>query len=189
MLTKFLQKKAQSLVEILLAITFLTLVVTSITLLFSQSFQSEVVKEYHLQAYLIAEEGVEAVRAIRRENFLDLTDGNHGLSPASGYWEFSGASDIVDSFYTRQVTIAGVNRDVSGEITEGTGTLDQDMKKVTVTVSWVDMSNVNRQISLAEYIGNWPPREWVQTTMDEFDNGSFNGTVSVLHTDIWRFSI
>lgn len=71
--------------------------------------------------------------------YMTIGGGTQGLIQQSGQWAFSGSSDITDSFYTRQISIAsaGTNR-----------------KKVTSTVSW-PQGNSTAQVSVDTYMTNW----------------------------------
>ena len=62
------------------------------------------------RATLYAQEGLEAVWSIRRQAWNLLTNGDHGLDSARGYWQFAGNSDLLEDKYTRVITITDVCR-------------------------------------------------------------------------------
>lgn len=97
------------------------------------------------QASFILEEGAEAVRIIRDDDWDNLGD----LVPSTiyyplfsgGTWTLSETLGTVDIF-TRTVTIEDVYRDdTSGDITSSGGTEDELTKLINVEVSWQEGSN------------------------------------------------
>ena len=87
-----------------------------------------------------AQEGVEAVRSIRDNSWVLLTNGAHGLSWNGSQWIFSGNSDVITTQFTRSVTIA------DGSTSE--------IKQITVAVSWQESGgprNVTLTTILVKY--------------------------------------
>ena len=111
------------------------------------------------QATFLLEEGAEAVRSIRDNNWSSIA----GLTPGTVYylsfssssgWSLSTTSNTVGLF-TRKVVLANVSRDAStGNISPtGTNTDSNNTKLVTITVSWVESgSTVTKTLQL--YITN-----------------------------------
>lgn len=97
------------------------------------------------RATLLAEEGLEAVRNIRDNNFSNLVDGTYGLAISGGKWTLSGASDLTDIF-TRNVVIS---------------TIDTDRKNVVANVTWQQNAQRSGSVSLASRLMYW--RKIVQT--------------------------
>lgn len=91
------------------------------------------------RATLLAEEGLEAVRNIRDNNFTNLIDGTYGLAISGGQWTLSGTSDSVDVF-TRNVVIS---------------TVDADRKSVVSNVTWQQNAQRSGSISLASRLMYW----------------------------------
>jgi len=119
-----------SLIEIIVSVVVFLLVVVAFggALTYSQGQMTG--GGERTRAVMIAEEGLEAVRNIRDDDFTNLTDGTHGLAVSGNEWIFSGSSDVVDKF-TRQIQI---------------GTIDASTKQVTSTVSWT--SSLLRPVSI-----------------------------------------
>jgi prepilin-type N-terminal cleavage/methylation domain-containing protein len=108
-----------------------------------------------------AQEGVEAVRAIRSNSWQNIEDGigSNGLTKGSnGLWTFSGSSDTQGAL-TRVVAIANASRDVNWNIVDAGGTEDPSTKKVTVTVS---ADGVGDYV-LYTYLTDWNYKTWEQT--------------------------
>ncbi len=100
-----LSKKGTLLIEVLLAITILGLIVTSIIGATIYGRNSTMVSGQRARAVFLAEEGIEAVRNIRDNNFSLLVDGTHGLTISGNQWVFSGSQDVNDIF-TRRIIIS-----------------------------------------------------------------------------------
>jgi len=109
-----------SVIEVVLAAGLFGLIITALVSILVYGEESSVLAGQRARATFLAEEGLEAVRNIRDENFSNLTDGNYGLQVSSNQWGFSGTSDATDVF-TRQINIS---------------TIDINRKEITSTVTW-----------------------------------------------------
>lgn len=135
-------KKGQSgfsLVEVLLSVSVFGLIVTALVggLIYGQ--QSTAFSGARSRATILADEGLEAVRNIRDENFSNLTDGIHGLAISDNKWTLSGTSDVTDIF-TRAITISPV---------------DANRKQVFSTVTWPQTPLENGGVVLSTYLTQW----------------------------------
>lgn len=90
------------------------------------------------EALWLAEEGIEATRAIRNQNFSTLTAGNKGIALSGNAWTFSGTSDMANGFL-RTIAI---------------GVIDADTRSATSTVSWSDRGATST-VSLSTILTNW----------------------------------
>jgi len=135
-----LTQKGFSTIEVLLASTILVLIVTAFMGAYIYGSESTALAGQRVRAVFLAEEGLEASRNIRDENFSNLTDGTKGLSISGNQWTFSGSSDLTDSFYTRQITIS---------------TVDSSRKQITSAVSWQQNPQRTGSVSLITYLTNW----------------------------------
>jgi prepilin-type N-terminal cleavage/methylation domain-containing protein len=158
--------KGFSLVEILVAISiFLVFVIalnttmSSVTKATRSSFNKE-------RATVLAEEGLEAVRNIRDENFANLIAGAYGLSSDGGTFSFSPTSDVTDIF-TRILTI---------------DTINGNQKKVTTTVSWADQTSPTNSVSLSTYLTNWRASLEIGLTINKIVIGGTRGLEDFLPT-------
>jgi prepilin-type N-terminal cleavage/methylation domain-containing protein len=130
--------KGFSLVEILVAISvFLIFVTASVNIIVStnKQLQNSNNKE---RAAALSEEGLEAVRNIRDNNFSNLVDGTYGLSSGT-QWNLLGSSDITDIF-TRSLNITSIST---------------SQKKVVSTITWSDQISQNNSVSESTYLTNW----------------------------------
>jgi type II secretory pathway pseudopilin PulG len=162
-----------SLIEVLLGLTLFAIFSAGIFYAAFDAADSDLRQEFKSEALNYAQEGLEATRMIRNVDFLELTSGNHGVVYSAGAWSFSGTSDVIDSFYTRTVTISDVYRDASNNIAD-TGLLDPMTKKVISTVSWTWKGYLPQSVDLTTYFTDWSGDQWTQTTCAEFALGTYS---------------
>lgn len=136
------KKSGFSLVEVLLSVTLFIFVVTSFLGILFYGEQSTAIAGNRARAVYLAEEGLEAVRNMRDENFNNLTDGTYGLTLASNgvsnQWNLTG-SETIDIF-TRQIDIS---------------TVDTDTKNIISTVTWQQTPQNLGTVSLSTKLKNW----------------------------------
>jgi hypothetical protein len=134
-------QSGQSLVEVILASALLAIVLSVFTFALIYGRETVALSGSKGRASLLAEEGLEAVRNIRDENFNNLQDGAFGLAVNGNYWQFEANSDSTGIF-TRQIIVASVDNSTS-------------TKEITSTVTW--QQNVQRpgSITLTTILNNW----------------------------------
>lgn len=174
----FHTKKAFSLVEVLLAVTLFAIFAVGIVYVSLDTLQKSSKVELENEGLLYASEGLEAIYALRAEDYWQLTSGSYGLSLTGDSWGLTTAPEIIDTFYERTVTIEDVYRDSNGDIIDSGGTLDIKMKKITSEVTWTWRGLLPRTVRLVTYLSDWPGDEWVQTTCTEWNGtgATFNST-------------
>jgi type II secretory pathway pseudopilin PulG len=170
--------RGQSLLEVVLVTFLFGILGTGLlaTLLSSSVISSRGV-EYSLGSGYI-QEAIEAVRSIRARDWSELTNGTHGLTTSSGYYDFAGTSDSLDnSRFTRTITIEDVYRtgSLTGDIAVS-GIFDAATKRVMVNVTWEVPAGLTKNIDAVFYVTNWDQESWVQTLTGEFEAGFENST-------------
>ncbi|MEK9173257.1 MAG: prepilin-type N-terminal cleavage/methylation domain-containing protein [Patescibacteria group bacterium] len=133
------RKAGFSLIEVILSSAIFALLVTAIVGGIIYGRESTAVSGSRARAIAFAEEGIEAVRNLRDQNFGNLTDGTHGLTVSLGQWFFSGTSDV-NGIFTRQISI---------------GTLNENAKNITSTVTWPQTPSRPGSIVLSGRLTNW----------------------------------
>jgi len=132
-------------VEVLIA---LSIIVVSILAAMGVTQKSVSVSRQSLhaaQAAFLLEEGTEAMRILRDNNWSNVS----GLNPINTYYfSFSGTTWSVSEapsqigIFTRTARVDSVNRDaVTGDISIS-GTNDPGTKLITITVSWSESGRV-----------------------------------------------
>lgn len=132
-------QKGFSILEALLAAALLIIIVTVFVGAIVYGQESTAVAGGRSRATFLAEEGIEAVRNIRDESFLNLVDGSYGLGISSNQWFFSGNSDTTDGF-VRQINIL---------------TISVNKKLLTSTVTWQETPQRAGSVILTTYLTNW----------------------------------
>lgn len=133
-------KKGFSLLELVLAIAIFSLGAVSLATLLIDSNISTKLSIERTEALLYAKEGVGAVRTIRDADWDSVIEGEYGLEYTDGSWAFSEEPDLIDSKYTRTVTI------------EDSAT---STKNVSVNVSWEPNSSRVSSTTIDTIITDW----------------------------------
>lgn len=90
------------------------------------------------RAIFLAEEGLEASRSIRDENFSNLTTGNHGIT-STNKWAFTEQSEVVEKF-SRTINIIDIN---------------SQSKQVTSQVTWKQTGGNQVSVSFSTLFTDW----------------------------------
>ncbi|MBI2473226.1 prepilin-type N-terminal cleavage/methylation domain-containing protein [Candidatus Uhrbacteria bacterium] len=160
-----------SLVEVIVAIALLGIVALGFVRWLVVAQENVVFSGQRTRALFLAEEGLEAVRNMRDDDFSLLTNGTHGLAVSGWQWIFSGSSDTTDLF-TREVTVFPV---------------DADRKEVMSQITWNQTPYRLASLELVTYLTNWQAgnAQPIPITPDATLNlaGPANGTEVALYTD------
>lgn len=163
--------KGFSVIEIILAVAIFVILSSGVMTVILQGLDSNRLGEEQTIANQYASLGMEAVRSIKNQNFAGLVNSaGTGIASISGVWAFSGASNTLASKYTRVLKVEDVNRDVSGNIVSGSGTLDAYTKKISSTVSWNFTPTRANSVVLTSYLTDWK-RPLVAGGMLVYGNG------------------
>ncbi len=130
--------KGFSLVEIVLASGVLALLSLIFLGILTYGQQSTVRAAQRDRAIFLAQEGLEAARSIRDQNFANLTAGDFGLV-ASNQWSLSAQPDVEDIF-TRTISIVDVNAQT---------------KKVISKVAWKQSGSNIVDLSFSTILTDW----------------------------------
>lgn len=150
-------RAGQSLLEVLIAVAILAMMATGSFALVGVTVSESQIAAQQADARNIAEEGLEAARQIRNEDFALLTAGTHGLSLTGGTWTFAGTSDTTDQ-YTRTITITQV---------------DENQRDVRVTVDWE--ARPGRELTYTE---STRFADWVNAPIPSASNCDAEGSAS-----------
>jgi len=137
--------KGQSLVELLVVIGIFITVIAGLVFFVFDSFSAGRLSYDLIKANFLAEEGIEAARSIRDNNFSNLIAGNHGLAISGSHWIFQGAEEDLTSQLNEGKRVVVIENDP----------LDQNIKKITSTVTWNFTENRPEEIKLISYLTNW----------------------------------
>ncbi|PLX28390.1 hypothetical protein C0581_02575 [Candidatus Parcubacteria bacterium] len=211
-----IQKSYQgvSLIEVILSMAIFGLIAAAMVTLAVGGFTALGQGGEQTEAEALAQEGLEAVRAIRDGAWNELLYTTSSVSVVSSSWSFDGelTTETIGQ-YTRTISFEDVCRDSSGDITDCPGSYtDIHTKQATVSVLWEVRPGVTNEVQKITYFTNWDSRDWVQTdwvggsgqsiwsdeTMYDSDNGNIEygvaGQVTLLEqagscgSKLWPFT-
>jgi len=141
-----------TIIEVIVATTIISVTVFALVITAQKGVELSTRALKQSQANVLLEEGAEAVKSIRDNNWTTISN----LSLDTDYYlYFDNTNNIwtlntsntppsgfipaypIDSIFNRKVVVSSVYRDTSDDISSS-GTIDSKTKKVTVSVSWVD---------------------------------------------------
>lgn len=173
-----IKRKGISIVEVVVATGIFAIFSVGIFYLAADTLQNTSNVEEGNKAMLYAQEGIEVARQMRDRSYLLLESGDHGLQLENDVWSFIQAPEDIDGYYNRTVLVSDVYRDVSGNIAES-GTLDNSIKKISVTIEWLDKGIIPKSLALETYLSDWRGSNFIQTDCTEFSAGVFNNTETI----------
>lgn len=141
-------------IEIIVAMGIMIIIAATGATTVLHSFSANRLGDEETGATRFAQEGVEAVRSLKNQNWTNLAVGTYGVDNAGGTWIFSGSSDTSGK-YTRQIVISQVQRDLNGDIVTSGGSVDSDTLRATSTVTWEFAPTRNNTVSLVTYLTNF----------------------------------
>ena len=151
---KCLRQQGLSIIEIILAMAIFVIIISTSAAVIIHSFSANRLAVEESEAALLASEGIEAIRSIKNQDFTNLISGTYDVTSSQGFWQL-GPTPTPGGKYTRTITIADVYRDLSGEIVEVGGALDEETKKATSLVSWLFSPLRQNMIEMVTYFANW----------------------------------
>lgn len=152
-------RRGFSVVEILFGAAIMTTVLIGIASTFNLFLATGLQNTQKIQSALYAEEALEVSRFLRDAgwdaNIAPLsTTTPHNAVYQSGAWSFSTTSFSVGNF-TRTVWFQDAYRDGASALVEAGGTLDPNVRRLTVEVSWPGAATSTRVTTyLTDLLGN-----------------------------------
>jgi len=148
-------KKGFSVMEIILAAAIFCIFSSAAISFLFLTLKTETQSEQAQTALQYAEEGIEAVRAIRDDSFDRLSDTEgSGLVFSDDKWDFGGDYDEFGIF-KRTIAINEAKRDGDNNIISEGGEDDPNMKKIVSSVSWTSPSGGNVSVEITAYLSRW----------------------------------
>ena len=128
-------------VEVMVAVSIITVSILSAMAVSEKAVQISRQAFHAEQAAFLLEEGAEAVRILRDNNWSNISALAAGTDYfpvfSGGTWTLSAAPDTVGIF-TRKVSVEDVKRDAATGNIESVGDNDPGSRLVTASVSWQD---------------------------------------------------
>lgn len=154
--TFFRNKRGVGLVEVVIGVGIFVVIIVSLLgmhrfLVWFSGTTSQTVKAYYL-----LEESLEVARVLRDANWQTFSalssDTPYYIVFSGGAWQATTTPSVIDSTFYRTITFSDVYRDATDDIAES-GTLDQNTRLVTATVSWKRV-NATTTKTLSAYLTN-----------------------------------
>lgn len=165
---KINESKGFTIVEVIVACAIISITTLALMSTAQKGIELSSRAVRQVQANYLLEEGAEAVKSIRDNNWGDITsltlNNQYSLffNTNTNLWLLSSPPPIpmgntpdypIDSVFKREVVISPVYRDSNDDISK-TGTLDNGTKKITVTVSWASSRGGVISKNLIFYLAN-----------------------------------
>lgn len=174
----YLDKKGQSVLEVIVAVAIFGLVASSLASLAVGSNASMEQGGEHTQAENLAQEAIEAVKSIRDRAWNELVYNSSGITTSSNRWLFKGeaTNNQIGQFY-RNTSFTAVCRDGLDNIIDCPGNyIDVNSKKMTVSIDWLIRPGVTNTIWQTSYLTNWDSTTWQEDLSVDFNDGTFEAT-------------
>lgn len=159
------KNRGQSVIEVIVAIGVFGIIAGGLASMAVGSFTGLMQGGEQTQAEALADEGLEAVKALYGDAWNQLTYSTTTVSLGDGKWIFGdeGATETIGKF-TRTIALLEVCRDAAHQIAPcPSERVDVDTKEVRVTVSWSPRASITNTVTRAAYSTNWESRDWIQT--------------------------
>ncbi|MDZ4786571.1 MAG: hypothetical protein SGJ02_10905 [bacterium] len=147
-----------ALVEAVIATSVCLVVTLSLMLVFSNILKLSTANTAKVQATFLEEEGQEVVRVMRDNGWTAQIVSQSVNTPFyltfdGATWKATTTNTFVDGTFERKVTLGNVYRNNAQNIVSSEGTLDANIRLVTVSVSW-SSNGATTTRSLSTYLTN-----------------------------------
>ncbi len=175
------KNKGQSILEVILALAIFALFASAMVSLTLGSFEALGRGDDYLRAAALADEALEAARAIRDGAWNELTVNQSAATSTSGEWQFAGeGTDEQISKFHRVLSFSPVCRDSSLNLTIcPTGAADLHSRAAKVMVDWTTPIGTVAAVERQTLFTNWDSRDWLQTDWSGGDYASADPTIDV----------
>jgi hypothetical protein len=151
--------KGVGVVESLIAISIVSFSLLGVIAAYNFFISAAMTHGDMVKAVFLAEEGQEVVRLLRDQGWASIEvlglNVNYFLAfdETEKSWALVTDSNVIDEIFERTVVFESVSRDINDKIVLSGGTLDPDIRKVEVRVSWNKAGRQNEKV-LTTYISN-----------------------------------
>jgi len=152
-------KKAQSMMEIVIALALFVVLIAGAGSFLIGSFSFAMRSNDFVSAQFLAQEAVEAIKSIRDRDWNELVYSQSAIASTSGKWILSGqgTSEQIGKF-NRIISFENVYRDLSYNIVSSSSpeaNLDTSSTLLHVKVLWEIRPDVNDSVQYDIYLTNW----------------------------------
>lgn len=152
-------RKGMTLVEVVVGVAILSVFFLVLADVFNLYLSTSLTAQKSVKATFLAEEGIEAVKFMRKVSWDNRITTLSSNTPFYVFWHnntWYNTTDITGTYidgYERSLMFSDVNRDASYNIVSSGGTLDPNTRELVVTVSWKN-NNATTTKTLKTYIMN-----------------------------------
>ncbi len=152
-----INQKGASVIEVVVGLAIFMIGIFALVKTYNYYLQFALIHKYDVQAALLAEEGIEAVKILRDQSFAgNITPLNSGttysIAFVNSFWQSTTTRKYVDGIFDRTFTLSDVYRNATDDISSS-GTLDPGTKKLTVSVAYRGVSGITTK-SISTYLTN-----------------------------------
>lgn len=133
--------KGQSILEVIVAVSLLVIMASSAIITMLGSFTITTLSKQQTRATQLASEALSASESIANQNFELLTNGTYGLDQSTGVWTLSQEPEIIDSLFTRTITISDIPF--------------LNTKQILSVVTWKTSPIKENKVELDAHLTNW----------------------------------
>jgi type II secretory pathway pseudopilin PulG len=166
----FYNKRGQSLIEVIVAISIFALVSATLVSMVVGGYSASRQGGQSTEAEALAEQGIEAVRAIRDGAWNKNIYATSAVEVLGAEWAYTGegSTEIIGD-YTRTISFNDVCRNSSQDIVDCPGDfVDAQTKQVVAKVSWMNLAGGTNSVEKIAYITDWDSGDWIQDTTSDF---------------------
>ncbi len=127
--------------EVILATTLFAILALGFVTTFAEVTNAAGAAGRRNRAAFLAEQGLEATRSLRNQNFSNLTDGTYGVTTTAAGWTFTTAPDQ-EGIFSRTITItsiASTTKQISADVQWQSNGQAEQFTLTTVLTNWLDL--------------------------------------------------
>jgi len=173
--------KGQALIELVLAIAIAVMLLAALTTGVIAAREGFARTGKIGEANILLQKEIEAIRSVRETAWNSISNPDTYHTEQSGNSWIAVSGTIMENGFTRGFTVANVCRSGSNSSIISCGSPqavnDPSTKEIATNVSWsfLGTQSVSSTFYLTRYSGN---QAWTQTTLNDFNDGTFNNTES-----------
>ncbi|MBI3632752.1 MAG: hypothetical protein HY226_00515 [Candidatus Vogelbacteria bacterium] len=151
------KKKGAGIIEVIVGLAIVMVGIFALIRTYGYYLKFGLLHKYDVQASLLLEEGVEAVKLLRDTGWSSkisglTVDSTYRLAFVNSSWTATTTKKYVDGIFDRTFTLSNVYRNSNDDIS-ASGTLDPGTKKLVVAVAYRNGQSTTTK-SISAYITN-----------------------------------
>lgn len=151
------KNKGMSLIEVVIGLAIISTSFFAVFSAYNFFIKVAVRNAEATKVNFLVEEGVEAVRSIRDSGWDDFyalsTSTDYYLLFDAGSWIATTSNIYLEDRFERKFIVSKVYRDFLGDVSDNSGTLDEGIRKVDISVSW-STAGATSTVSIETYLAN-----------------------------------